>query len=510
MIKELVIKTPLGDVKGTQTNNGGMFLGVPYAEKPIGNLQFKAPVKKNSWPDVLDCTHLPKDPIQHPMNPLTCSEDCLYLNIYIPSSVLAYGGSLPVMVWLYGGSYVHGGCSGSFKHGKDGLYDARKLAYEGNCIVVTVNYRLGAYGFLYLSEFSSDFESNLGLKDCEMALRWIQENISSYGGNPDNVTLWGQSAGGALTMAMMCVESAKDLFHKAIVQSACMESFYTKEQAKEVATEYLSRLGLTPDQVELIRTVDYMKLTRQIEGMDDYVRKTKFGICTINPVVDGEYLKEFPSLSKFEELGKPLLIGSNRDEAHVFAKVMKKIDGKECLKRIFPYKTEEYRNRVLERHSLKPKVVDYCDIAGEIMYHIPKVRVAKAISKQNPVYVYRFDYAPWLFRLKGFGACHVAEMPLLFDNMYPWFSMPLYFGDSTNASNIGKRMRHYWTNFAWTSNPNVGPKNEVSDLLEWLPYTEDNRNYMVFDKKDEAKVGVDDRLEEIFEGETHFFVTNNQ
>lgn len=501
-IDNFVLITPQGKVKGRLKDSCIKYLGVPYAEAPVGKLQFKAPVEKLEWFGELDGTKFAYDPIQHPMY-LGCNEDCLYLNVYVPKCVSL--GKLPVVVWLFGGSYVHGGCRGNVaKHGKRGLYDAETFAVENNCIVITMNYRLGLHGFLYLKGISDEFESNLGLKDIEMALRWVQRNIDSYGGDTNNVTLWGQSAGAALAIAMMCVPSAKDLFHKVISQSACLESFYTPEEATQIAKKYLASVGI--ENLDDINKFDYKQLTKGIETMDKVVRSKKFGICSINPVVDGEYLKEFPSTSSFAELGKPILIGSNANEARVFKSVMSGIKQDEVMKRIFPDFSEEYRQKVVDAYSKKPKTRDFCDIAGDIMYKVQKYNVADAIAENNPVYVYQFNYAPIIFRILGFGACHVAEMPLLFGNMKPWYGMPLYFGDEDNAAAIGARMRKYWGNFIWSGNPNYANDGDIPMSVVWSKYTSSNRNCMNFGKTDSCEMNQDDETMKKLQGERHFFV----
>ncbi len=502
-IDSFVLITPQGKVKGRLKDSCIKYLGVPYAEAPVGNLQFKAPVEKQEWFGELDATKFADDPIQHPMY-LGCSEDCLYLNVYVPKCV-SLGKKIPVVVWLFGGSYVHGGCKGIVaKHGPRGLYDAETFAVENSCIVVTVNYRLGFHGFLYLKGLSDKFESNLGLKDCEMALRWVQSNIDSYGGDTNNVTLWGQSAGAALAIAMMCVPSAKDLFHKVISQSACLESFYTPEEATKIAEKYLEVAGIT--NLDEINKFSYGQLTKALESMDDVVRSEKFGICSINPVVDGEYLTEFPTLSKFEELGKPILIGSNANEARVFKSVMKGIKKEEVMKRLFPDFSDDFRTKVMDAYSKKPKTRDFCDIAGDIMYKVQKYNVADAIAKNNSVYVYQFNYAPIIFRILGFGACHVAEMPLLFGNMRPWFNMPLYFGDQIVASEIGKRMRKYWGNFIWSGNPNYANNGDSPMPVIWNKYTSEEKNCMNFGKVDSCELNQDDETMRKLQGERHFFV----
>ena len=498
-----VLITPQGKVKGRLKDSCMKYLGVPYAEAPVGNLQFKAPIEKLEWFGELDATKFANDPIQHPMY-FGCSEDCLYLNVYVPKCV-SLGIKLPVVVWLFGGSYVHGGCSGTVvKHGKRGLYDAETFAVENSCIVVTINYRLGLHGFLYLTGISDKFESNLGLKDCEMALRWVRRNIDSYGGDVNNVTLWGESAGAALAVAMMCVPSAKDLFHKVISQSACLESFYTPEEATEIAKKYLELAGVT--NIDEINKYDYKQLTKVIKSIDAYVREKKFGICSVNPVVDGEYLKEFPSISSFADLGKPILIGSNANEARVFGKVMKGFKRDEVLKRIFPSFSEEYRQKVIDAYSQNPKTRDFCDIAGDIMYKVQKYNVADAISVNHPVYVYQFNYAPVIFRLFGWGACHVAELPLLFGNMKPWFRMPLYLGDQTTAAAVGKRMRKYWGNFIWSGNPNYANDGDHPMDVVWSKYTSTDRNCMNFGKTDSCIKDQDVETMQKLQGERHFFV----
>ena len=188
-----IVTTQYGKVKGTTENGVHKWKGIPYAKPPVGQWRFKAPEPPEVWEDVLDATAYgpicpqPSDLLSLSYTELPRqSEDCLYVNVFAPDTP---SQNLPVMVWIHGGAFYLGA-------GSEPLYDGSKLAAQGEVIVVTLNYRLGPFGFLHLSSFDEAYSDNLGLLDQAAALKWVRENISAFGGDPDNVTVFGESAGG--------------------------------------------------------------------------------------------------------------------------------------------------------------------------------------------------------------------------------------------------------------------------------------------------------------------------
>ncbi|MGX6966736.1 carboxylesterase family protein [Vagococcus teuberi] len=209
----------------------------------MGRLRFKSPERVD--------LHNSGTVIAYPANPiqkgkLEKSEICLFLNIWKPSEI---EDGIPIIVWIYGGSFESGGI------GKKGIgigltYDAQKLCEDTQCIIITINYRLNVFGFLDFTSFSDKFDSNIGIKDIVCGLEWIKENIYESGGNSDNVTLFGQSAGVMLIACLNKTTSAQHLYHKMIIESACIKSLYTQQEATAISQKYLDFLGVSVDHID--------------------------------------------------------------------------------------------------------------------------------------------------------------------------------------------------------------------------------------------------------------------
>ena len=206
-----LVNTAFGQVEGFAKDGVTCFLGVPFAKKPLGDLRFREPQMVEPWKDTLQAKGYAKDPMQANLvlGPEYYSEDCLYLNIWVPESEAE---SMPVMVWIPGGAFATGG-SGALKPEGPSTYDCERIARDTGCVVVSVSYRLNVFGFLNLSEFSSRFDDNIGMKDIIMAMRWVHETIGAFGGDRDNVTLFGESAGGEAISALLLIDEALPYFH---------------------------------------------------------------------------------------------------------------------------------------------------------------------------------------------------------------------------------------------------------------------------------------------------------
>lgn len=472
-----MVQTPFGPVHGANDGKTFKFLGIPYAKPPVGELRFREPRPAGPWTEPLEATKYAKDPMQHnaALDPSHYSEDCLYLNIWVPEH--AEGEKLPVMVWIPGGAYSTGG-SGAVSPEGPSLYECAAMAQDTGCVIVSVSYRLNVFGFLNLSRYSGRFDDDLGMKDLVMALKWVNRSIASFGGDPENVTVFGESAGGGAISALMLIEDAAPYFHKAIIQSNCFGSFYTPEQEHEIASRYLEYLGLDPGRAEALLDQPYEKLMAAAEQLTAYVLEHFFGRCAFCPVVDGAFIRDYPTLAAFEDLGKPVLVGSNRNEGNFLTFAYKLTDqasekfGRALLERLAP----EQRDALLSGYPF-PGRQALADLLTDVMYTMPKLRFAEHLSRRGAVYVYRYDYAAPVMRLMGLKACHVAEMIPLFDlKAKPYGTFAI--GARSAMKQIGGRMRRYWGAFAKTGAPSV------PGLAEWKPYDEKDRFTMVLGKTD--------------------------
>src|SRR3954470_23885033 len=255
-MRTTVVETAYGLVRGVDDGRVTAWKGVRYAAPPTGELRWRAPEPPEPWSEVADATTFGPvcpQPVE-PRIPIDLGapqgDDCLTLNIWA-SSRIAGGDRRPVMVWIHGGAYVLGSAN-------QPLYDGRVLASGDDVVVVTVNYRLGAFGFLDLSSFSTPkrrFDSNLGLRDVLHALRWIRENIAAFGGDPDRVTLFGESAGAGIITTLLTSPAAEGLFCGVIAQSSPATSVYETSRARPITRRVLDRLGLTASDIDRLPEV---------------------------------------------------------------------------------------------------------------------------------------------------------------------------------------------------------------------------------------------------------------
>lgn len=493
-----VVQTVFGSVSGIEDGSVVKFLGIPYAKPPVGELRFREPRLIEPWDGVLSATKFAKDPMQRnaKLDTSHYSEDCLYLNVWVPE----HGEEkLPVMVWIPGGAYSTGGSGAADPNGPS-LYECATMARDTGCIIVSVSYRLNVFGFLNFSKYSSRFEDNLGMKDLITALKWVNQAIGAFGGDADNVTLFGESAGAGAISALIMVEEAKPLFHKAIIQSNCIGSFYTPEEEEDVCTKYLEYVGLDASRVEGLLELPYPVLMEATEKLTAYVLAQYFGKCAFCPVVDGTFITDYPTLATFEGLDKPVLVGSNRNEGNFLVFSYKMADGESeklsalMLRRLMP----ERRKAILAEYPL-PGKQGLADVMTDTMYTMPKLRFAERLSRQGNVYVYRYDYVAPVMRLMGLKACHVAEMIPLFDlKVKPYVTFGM--GARGRLQKIGLRMRRYWGAFAREGVPSV------SGQVEWKPYDEQDRFTMVIGKTDSLVADADHEVRIRYEGIERFLI----
>ncbi len=310
----MIIKTKYGSVKGYKRDGCNVFLGIPFATPPVGKLAFKHPIPPKPWAGVLEANKGSTNPIQPPgyFAIGNNSQDCLYLNIFVPENAKY---PLPVMVWIYGGGYSQGGAGSDEPNSDKLMYNLGQYASETGCIVVSFNYRLNLYGFLNLSFLGDEFDVNNGLYDQIMALRFVKDNISEFGGNPNNITLFGQSAGGACTLALMSMKEAEGLFHKTIVQSACIDHFFSEKESKSYAKKFLKFAGVK--KAKELFSLESEKIYRASKEYSSWIMKKRDTRCAFSPVIDGFELTAKPKdLVKNSSL--PMLIGNVKDEGSMF------------------------------------------------------------------------------------------------------------------------------------------------------------------------------------------------
>ncbi|CQD13599.1 carboxylesterase [Mycobacterium europaeum] len=491
----LVVDTVYGPVLGADLGQARAWKGVRYAAPPVGALRFRAPQPPERWKKVADATRYgPACPQPvFPNMPLDLGapqgEDCLRLNVWASSGTQP-GDRKPVMVWLHGGAYVLGS-------GSQALYDGRRLVSGGDVVVVTVNYRVGALGFMDLSSFTTSrrrFDSNVGLRDVLAALTWVRHNIAAFGGDPRNVTLFGESAGAGIVTTLLACPAADGLFARAIAQSSPATSVYDRRRAERVAETVLERLDVDADRLPSVPTAVLLAASQEVF---DEVPVRNPGILAFVPIIDGELLDDYPvkRVQEGRSIPIPLIIGTNRHEAALFRLMRSRLmpitpraitsmfDQIAAEQPDLQLPTEE---QIGSAYSRLRRGARSLSIATDVGFRMPSVWLAEGHSRVAPVYLYRFDYATPLLKLLLVNAAHATELPYVWGNLGGPKDPTLKLGGAATAKAVSKRMRTRWVNFAARSTP-AGPDGEP----DWTPYRADDRACLIIDKRDTLARDVD-------------------
>jgi para-nitrobenzyl esterase len=491
----LVVETAHGPVRGGNYGSVRVWKGIRYAAPPVGALRFRAPQLPERWTEAADATRYgPACPQPvFPNMPLDLGapqgEDCLRLNVWA-SSDTEPGDGKPVMVWLHGGAYVLGS-------GSQALYDGRRLAGGGEVVVVTVNYRVGALGFLDLSSFSTSrrrFDSNVGLRDVLAALCWVRDNIAAFGGDPGKVTLFGESAGAGIVTTLLASPAAEGLFARAIAQSSPATSVYDRGRAVRVAETVLDRLGVDADRLPDVPTAVLLAASQEVF---DEVPVRNPGILAFVPIIDGELLDDYPvkRAQQGRSLPVPLIIGTNRHEAALFRLMRSRLmpitpraitsmfDEIAAEQPDLRLPTEEQIGSTYSRLRRRARSLS---IATDVGFRMPSVWLAEGHAQVAPVYLYRFDYATPLLKLLLVNAAHATELPYVWGNLGGPKDPTLKLGGARTARAVSKRVRTRWVNFATRGDP-AGQPGEP----EWTRYRPAERACLIVGKRDRVVHDVD-------------------
>ncbi|BBY02203.1 carboxylesterase/lipase family protein [Mycobacterium seoulense] len=494
----LVVDTVYGPVRGADLGTVRAWKGVRYAAPPVGALRFRAPQPPERWTRVADATRYgPACPQPvFPNMPLDLGapqgEDCLRTNVWASSGTQA-GDRKPVMVWLHGGAYVLGS-------GSQALYDGRRLVSGGDVVVVTVNYRVGALGFMDLSSFTTSrrrFDSNVGLRDVLAALAWVRDNIAAFGGDPRNVTLFGESAGAGIVTTLLACPAAEGLFARAIAQSSPATSVYDRRRAQRVAETVLERLDVDADRLPTVPTAVLLAASQEVF---DEVPVRNPGILAFVPIIDGELLDDYPvkRVQEGRSLPVPLIIGTNKHEAALFRLMRSRLmpitpraitsmfDQIAAEQPDLQLPTEEQIGSAYSRLRRRARSLS---IATDVGFRMPSVWLAEGHSRVAPVYLYRFDYATPLLKLLLVNAAHATELPYVWGNLGGPKDPTLKLGGAATAKAVSRRVRTRWINFAARADP-AGPPGEP----EWAPYRAAERACLIIDRRDTVARDVDARI----------------
>lgn len=478
----LEVRVTGGIVRGVREGRMTAWRGIPYAAPPVGPLRFRAPRPVVGWRGVRDAsqygsvaTQAYRGQFKGVGQLVPSGEDCLTVNVVSAALAEPSRRGRPVMVFIHGGGYS-AGSSRDF-HGQ-GVGFVR----DGGIVYVSFNYRLGALGYLDLTRYSTrlrPIDSNLGLRDQVAALRWVRENIGRFGGDPRNVTLFGESAGGNAVTTLMATPAAKGLFARAIAQSAPTNAVYSKELAAVWAAEFVEilRKGLGTDEpgpapLDVALMLSVKPATELVAAGLVLAARTPDaypGTFCLAPVVDGDFLPERP-LEAFRG-GRahrvPLIIGTNDREGSIFRG---RIDilprSPSRIRAVFRGVPLATQTAMATAYPGLPGGRAALDFAGDYAFWYPSVKVADFHSRFAPVHVYRFDVAPRLLRLVGLDATHGLELYALFDQGDARLARAMTaLGGREPFKQAGRRMRGRWLRFAAGE-----PMHD-----DWPPYVERDR-----------------------------------
>ncbi len=452
---EPIATTTAGQVRGITRDGIHVFRSVPYAAPPVGSRRFRPPEPVAPWEGVRDAVAFgpvtpqnpsPLETMMGAAEPIISETDSLSLSIFTPA---LDGVSRPVMFWIHGGAFVIGS-------GSSPIYDGHRFAEHGDVVVVSINYRLGVFGFLHLEQiFGAEFagSGNAAILDQVLALEWVRDNIASFGGDPDQVTIFGESAGGMSVGTLLGMPAAQGLFARAIVQSGGSSFCATSDAATEVARSVLATAG-----IETVADLESASMDSLLAAQG----KVSASVATIDlpfmPVVDGTALPQRPIDAIRDGLGAvPTIIGTNLDEMTLFTVLdlgFGDIDMEVVtadLTATFGGDAEQVRANY---GSLYPDATPkdlLVAIATDRVFRVPALRLAEAGVDARPTFMYLFTW-PSPIMNGQLKSCHALELPFMWDALdRPGLS--LLTGDGPERASLADAMHAAWIRFARTGDP---------------------------------------------------------
>ena len=494
--KSLAVKCINGTFVGKKAENIISYFGIPFVgQQPIGALRWKAPVDVTPDDGVYEAYYYGKAPIQEVGDPAAeygTGEDCLYLNVWRADDAAA---KKPVIVWIYGGAFDVGGST-------DPQYDCHNFIQENpDVIVVTISYRVNIMGFFHLSHLADgkDYQDsqNLGLLDQKMALKWVHENIAGFGGDPDNVTIWGESAGGGSCTLLPLIKGSQKYFKRVISQSGAPAQTRSKEQAIAVTNTVMEALGCkTVADLQKVSAEDLMKVWAPRFGLYNVL-----GVRTM-PERDGIHLPLNPWEAYANGAAKDIefLQGCNKDEMNTFMAAMDMDTWNAWAKE----RTAEKLTQLSDKE--KELVESYCNdesavqLFSQIMFVAPQIRLSDEQTKaggKSYTYYYRVESSQPLIK-----AGHASELSVVF--AHPEFDE---FTGRAYDETFCKTMRKMWVQFAKTGNPSLSADiSPDGKAKEWPLYDLKDRQVMVLDEFD---IHLEKEAElKIVDWERTYFLTN--
>lgn len=477
-----IVHTASGRVRGVIQDDVASFKGIPYAAPPIGEYRWRAPQSVTPWTEELDASEFgPSCPQVSWSNSGVklmedTSEDCLYLNLWKPAEAIG-DSKLPVMVWIHGGAFVGGS-------GSEEMFSGEAFARQG-VILVTFNYRLGTLGHFAFPALTAqnpeEPKGSYAYMDMIAALRWVHDNIASFGGDPDNVTIFGESAGGVAVHSMLTIPSAKGLFQKAIIESGGGRTgvlsgtpLYPCEgypvSAEQIGVNFARTHGINGTGAEALDSLRALSVEEILLGGNDNAGRGRVPTYS-GPIIDGQFVKETFEDAYYNNhyAHVPLIIGSNNAESSggfITART------KEELFSIFGNNKVEAENIYNPGDSLDFKQV-MTMVTTDRVWAEPARFTAKEFTQAGlPAYIYMFSYVPEALKERlPMGAPHASELPYVFNTLQTRWGVNEITGTDKEMARL---MNTYWANFAKTGNPNG------ESLSMWSVYTLEDSHIIEF------------------------------
>lgn len=484
-----VASTEYGPVRGSVEGGINVFKGIRYGAD-TSTTRFQAPAKPKPWEEVKDvaaygnsCPQIPTGSggglfsSWKPNPEPALSEDCLFLNVWTPG--LNDGQKRPVMVWFHGGGFRSG-------NGSSNAYDGVRLAQRGDVVVVTVNHRLNYFGYMYLGQYGEKFadSGNAGILDLVASLEWVRDNIAEFGGDPDNVLIFGESGGGAKVSVLMAMDAAKGLFDRAVIQSGPALTIMPRESAAKATEAVVAKLGLNEETIEQILSMPASQIE---EAAREVARETGLTPGS-RPVLDGTSFTRHPFAEGAppQSANVPLLIGTTRTENSLLigardpstfdltwetlpAALEERLSGIDGTKIM-----NEYRR--LHPTMGAPELYFTATTDAGFLNNSIELADQKAKQMAAPVYFYLLNWDTPVDGGKWFSP-HALEIGMVFDNVAKSESMS---GLGPEQQQIADMMSEAWIAFAQTGNPNH------DGIPQWPGYTVEERPVMVFDLEPEV------------------------
>jgi para-nitrobenzyl esterase len=470
--------TAAGVVEGFTRDGVHRWRSIPYARPPVGALRFRAPQPAEPWSGVRHCHEFTRCAPQQrrytmvaPGRYQPMGEDCLTLNVVAPQTPASE--PLPVMVFIHGGGYMLGSSATP-------LYDGAALARNG-CVYVSVNYRLGALGCLDLSSLSAPgapLESNLYLRDLLLALRWVAENIAAFGGDPDNVTVFGESAGAHAVATLLAVPQAAGLFARAIAESPAAGLVRSPEIAAEFAGVFAELLGVgSGDAAHALMASSPAELMTAQKRLIARGVKDMRGAFPIGPVFGDDVLPADPleAIHRGAAHRVPLIVGTNADEGRLFRRLLPLLPTTEpMIEALLADAGPAARRRITAAYPGYPEPKACVRLGGDFAFASAAWATAEAHGRHAPTYVYRYDYAPRVLRWSGLGATHATELFAVFDIYRGRLGSVLTAAaDRRAALRVSDQVQRRWRSFSRSGAPGD----------DWPAYTATDRAVLVIDDK---------------------------